>query len=185
MKRFLVVVLLFTAVPAWTAETYTFSVLPVDGHVAGAPGETVGWGYSIDNQSTSQWLVTTGLAPGSFQFGTPNLLFDFPILAPDSSLTSPFNPAGLTGLFALTWDASAPLGAVESGSFLLSAEWWTGDPLAGGQFVSSASPLSQPYNANVGLVPEPGTSALMTLALLVAGVSGVRRRWRQSTSTLN
>ena len=101
MKRFSVVVLLFAAVPAWTAEIYTFSLLPGDGHIAGAPGETVGWGYSIDNQSTSQWLVTTGLAPGAFQFGTPNLLFDFPILAPGSSATSPFNVAGLTGLFGV------------------------------------------------------------------------------------
>ena len=108
MKRFLAVVLLFAAVPAWTAEIHTFSLLPSSGQIAGVPGQTVGWGYSIENQSTAFWLVTTGLASGPFQFATPNLVFDFPILAPDSSVTVPFDAAALTGLLALTWDTSAP-----------------------------------------------------------------------------
>ena len=62
MKVFFAAALLFAAVPAWTAETYTFNVLPVDGRITGSPGETVGWGYSIENQSSSFWLVTTGVA---------------------------------------------------------------------------------------------------------------------------
>ena len=95
MKLFLIVVLLFAAVPGWTAEVYTFSLLPDDGSIAGGPGQTVGWGYSIENQSTTHWLVTTGLAPGSFQFGTPELFFDFPILAPGSSVTVPFDAASV------------------------------------------------------------------------------------------
>jgi hypothetical protein len=183
MKLFLIAVLLFAAVPAWTAEIHTFSLLPGDGSIAGTPGETVGWGYSIENQSTTHWLVTSGLAPGAFQFGTPDLIFDFPILAPGSIVTAPFDAAALTGLLGLTWDASAPLGAVESGSFLLSAEWWNGDPLSGGQFAFSASPLNQPYDATV--VPEPGTGALLALPLLVASAIGVLRRRRRSAGTLN
>ena len=174
MKLFLIAVLFLAAVPGWAAEVYTFNLLPDDGSIAGGAGQTVGWGYSIENQSTTHWLVTSGLAPSSFQFGTPELLFDFPILAPGSSVSVPFDAGASTGLLALTWDASAPLGSVESGSFLLSAEWWNGDPLAGGQFAFAASPLSQSYQATV--VPEPGTAALLGLALLVAGV---RRRWRQ------
>src|SRR4051794_28174671 len=118
MKLFFAAVLLFAAVPAWAADIYTFSLLPNSGRITGAPNETVGWGYSIENQSSSLWLVPSGLAPGSFQFGTPELLFDFPILAPGSHVNVPFNAAALTGLLALTWDASAPGGAVESGNFL-------------------------------------------------------------------
>ncbi len=174
MKLFSVVVLLFVAVPAWAAEIHTFNLLPADGSIAGAAGETVGWGYSIENQSTTHWLLTSALAPGSFQFGIPNLIFDFPILAPSSSVTAPFDAAALTGLLALTLDASAPLGAVEFGNFLLEAEWWDGDPFAGGQFAFGADPLSQSYQATVA--PEPGTSALLVLALLVGGVARVRRR---------
>ncbi len=183
MKLFFAAALLFAAVPAWTAETYTFNVLPVDGRITGSPGETVGWGYSIENQSSSFWLVTTGVAPGSFQFGTPDLIFDFPILAPATTATAPFNAAALTGLLALTWDASAPRGTVESGNFLLSAEWWNGDPLAGGQLAFAASSQSQPYQATVA--PEPGTVTLMTSALLLVGVSRVLRRRGRSTGTPN
>jgi hypothetical protein len=174
MKLFLTAVLLFAAVPSWTAEIYTFNLLPGDGRIAGAPGETIGWGYEIENESTTHWLIATGVAMSAFQFGTPNLIFDFPILAPGDTVTAPFDATALTGLAALTWDASAPAGAVESGSFVLSAEWWTGDPLAGGQLAFTATPLTQPYQATV--VPEPGTGALLGLALLVAGgVARVRR----------
>ena len=176
MKHFLIAVLFLAAVPGWAAEVYTLSLLPESGTIAGGPGQTVGWGYSIENQSTTHWLVTSGLAPSSFQFGTPELLFDFPILAPGSSVSTPFDAGTSTGLLTLTWDASAPLGSVESGIFLVSAEWWIGDPLAGGQFAFAASPLSQSYQATV--VPDPGTAALVGLALLVAGV---RRRWRQGS----
>jgi hypothetical protein len=186
MKLFLAVVLLFAAAPGWAAEIHTFSLLPGNGRVAGLPGDTVGWGYSIENESTTHWLVTNGVAPGAFSLGTPNLVFDFPILAPGSSVTVPFDALALTGLLALTWDASAPLGAVESGNFSLHAEWWNGDPLSGGQFAFSAPSLSQAYSATVAApIPEPGTSALLGVPLLVASAIGVGRRRRQSAGTLN
>jgi hypothetical protein len=170
--KLLTAILFFAALPASSAEIFTFDLLPADGAIAGGPGETIGWGYSIENQSTSLWLVTTGLAPGSFQFGTPDVVFDFPIVAPASTVTMPFNAATSTGLMALTWDASAPLGTVEFGSFLLDAEWWDGDPFAGGTFAFAASPVSQPYQAAVA--PEPSAAVLLSLGLFVAG--GLARR---------
>ena len=176
MKLFQVVVLLFASVPAWTAEVYTFGLLPGSGDVAGAPGETIGWGYSMENRSSTLWLVTTGVDPDTFQSGTPNLIFDFPVVAPGSSVTALFDANALTGLMALTWDASVPLGTVESGRFQLNAEWWNGDPLAGGQFAFAASTLSASYSATA--VPEPGTDALIGLALAAAGTISARRRQR-------
>jgi hypothetical protein len=181
--KLLTAILLFTALPASSAEIFTFNLLPADGAITGGPGDTIGWGYSIENQSTSLWLVTTGLAPGSFQFGTPDVVFDFPILAPGSTVTMPFDAATSTGLMALTWDASAPPGTVEVGSFLLDAEWWTGDPFAGGVFAFSASPASESYQATVtaAVAPEPGSVGLGGLGLFIAG-GLARRRLASGTS---
>jgi hypothetical protein len=176
MKQyFAAAVLLLAAAPSWAAEIYTFSLIPANGKIAGAPGETIGWGYTIDNESETQWLVTTGLSSGAFVYGVPDLLFDFPILAPGASVTVPFDAAGFTGLMALTWDTTAPR-ATETGKFLLSAEWWSGDPFDTGEFVSNAPDADASYSAQV--VPEPATNAMICLSL--AALAAVRMRRRAS-----
>src|SRR6516164_6075353 len=106
--RKLLLLLCVSIIPVTAADTYTFDLLPADGNIAGSPGSTIGWGYALQNQSSSLWLVTTGLASGTFMNGTPNLLFDFPDLAPGASVTVPFNASTSAGLLELTWDASSP-----------------------------------------------------------------------------
>jgi hypothetical protein len=164
---------LLSAVPAIAADIHTFNLLPA-GSIAGPAGSTIGWGYSIENQSSSLWLVTSGLDNGVFQHGTPGLIFDFPDVAPGETVTVPFSNATSAGLYELTWDASAPLGFVNHGSFVLQAEWWNGDPLGGGSFVSSASYVSQFYSATVAPVPEPTTAGLVAFSILLLLVI----RWR-------
>ena len=174
MKTF-VLTLFLSAASAMAADIYTFNLLPADGAIAGLPGSTIGWGYSIENQSSSLWLITAGLDGGVFQHGTPNLIFDFPDVAPGGTVTVPFNAITSAGLYELTWDASAPSGFVNSGRFLLDAQWWDGDPFSGGNFVSNAPTASQFYSATV--VPEPGTSSVVALSgLLLVVVRAFRRR---------
>lgn len=60
----------------------------------------------------------------------------------------------------------------ESGSFLLEAGWYDGDPMAGGTLAFAAIPASRPYQATV--VPEPATTSLLSLGLL-----GVAAYWRR------
>jgi hypothetical protein len=75
-------------------------------------------------------------------------------------------------LFALTWAASAPTGFINSGLFTLSAEWWSGDPFAGGSFLQNALDETAAFTATVSQpigpsVPEPRTiPVLIALALL-------------------
>jgi hypothetical protein len=121
---------------------------------------------------------------GGFQQGTPNLLFDFPALAPGTTITVPFNPVSAAGLTELTWDNSAPAGFSNSGEFVLSAQWWNGDPLAGGHLQFAASDSAQPYVATVAgsAVPEPATLGLIALPLVVFGMIGVLRQRRRRVS---
>ena len=163
-KLFLAVSLV--AIPAMATDMYTFTV-PAAENVRGPAGLTLtGWGYSIHNESNSLWLVTTGLSSGTFQHATPNLLFDFPGLAPGTTVNTPYNPVTSSGLFEILWDAAAPPGFVNSGTFDLSAQWWNGDPLNRGTLVSIAPGASQPYSASLTPVPEPAMAGLAGIALL-------------------
>src|SRR5690348_4091618 len=115
MRTILLALCLFVSCAA-SADIYSFSLLSAGGNLQGAPGSTIGWGYSIENQSSTLWLVTTGVNSDGFLNATPNLIFDFPVIGPGASATA--------GLLELTWNASAPIGFVNSGAFDLSAEWW-------------------------------------------------------------
>lgn len=181
--RNLVFAICLAALPGLAANTYTFSVPPAE-NVSGPSGlfTLTGWGYTLQNQSSSDWLVTTSLNADPFQHATPQLIFDFPDLAPGASVTVPYDPLTPAGLYQILWDQNAPAGVVDSGMFTLSAEWWSGDPTSGGTLIAAAPDASQPYTAT--LTPEPATMILIALSLPLFGVIGVRRRRRQGAALL-
>jgi hypothetical protein len=175
MKTFMAAILL-SALPAMAADVYTLSLLgpeTITGS-AGVPTAT-GWGYTIQNGSSTDWLVTTSLNASTFLHATPQLLFDFPDIAPGASVTVPYDPATPAGLYQILWDRNVPAGFVNTGTFTLSAEWWSGDPTNGGTLLVTAPNASQPYTTTV--TPEPATVTLMASSMLLFGVIGVRRRW--------
>src|SRR4051812_20629330 len=102
-----------TQIPIARADTFTFGILPSSGNIAGQVGTTIGWGYVITNPSSSgDWLVTDTLNADLFANGTPNSLFDFPILAPGTTLSVSYDPLTDAGLYKLSWDPTAPDGFV-------------------------------------------------------------------------
>lgn len=150
------------AVPSQAlGSTIDFTLIPSNGTVTGPPGSTVGWGYSLTNNSPTEWFAPTLLNSDSFVNGAPVALFDFPSVAPGITLTKVFNAGTGVGLYELDWDAGAPPGFVNSGYFVLSGGWWDGNPLAGGNFLFTEPEVSLPYTATVsgGVqgVPEPST----------------------------
>lgn len=183
MRRLLLLTCLAT-VTAMAANIYTFDV-PDAATGTDLSGQAVsGWGYSLTNQSDSLWLMATDLTAGSFQFADPALLFDFPILAPGQSATVAYDPLIPAGLYQITWHADAPPGFVNAGNFIVAIEWWTGDPLAGGSFVSTAPGLSQPYSVSASAVPEPSTGVLTGVLIVFAVLLATFRNpaWRRFTA---
>lgn len=165
------------------ASFWSVSLLPTTGEIAGAPGSTIGWGYSITNLDTTAWLSFSGLSTDPFANGTALSLFDFPTLAPGASVTVPFL-VDTQGLFQLTWDLTAPVGTVETGTFLLTAGWYDADPFTGGQFLDSAATLPAAYIATVTAppdapVPEPSTLLLAASGFATWGVMAWRRGRRR------
>lgn len=172
--RFLAFALL-TNLSVAAADVYTFSVPPAV--TVGSPARVFsGWGYSLDNQSSAYWLVTTGLSSGTVQYATPSLLFDFPDLAPGTRVTETYDPIASTGLFELAWNASVPSDYVNAGTFDLTAEWWSGNPAAGGIFVTDAPSASASYSASLVATPEPATGRAAILGLLALAFAAFLHR---------
>lgn len=155
----------------WEAKT-----IPTDGSIVGAPGETIGWGYAISNNS-SGWLLPSSLDADPFSFGTTQAIFDFPLLAPGQSVSVAFAP-GLQGLFEFTWDTNAPTGSSNAGLFTLTVDLYSDNPFLGGSLVTTEF-TELPYLAVVPM-PEPGALLLATTALVLAAFVQIRRprRWR-------
>jgi len=178
-RQVAMILLLLCAPAAAHAAPFTFSLLPPGGEISGDPGSTIGWGYSITNDSSIDWLMVTSFNHDPFVNASPDSsIFDFPILAPGATRSLAYNASTFEGLLQLIWDALAPVGFTNSGSFVLSAEFWDADPLAGGQFLSLADDQFATYSATVTAsqvapVPEPGT-----LLLTGTGVAAVRL-WRR------
>ena len=144
---------------------YVFAIEPAGGVIFGQAGQTIGWGYTLTNLSSTDWLVPINLDAGLFSHSTPELFFGFPVLAPLTQVHVPFDLFTAQGLFAITWDPGAPLNATEQGEFLLQAEWWSDDPFAGGAYLDSATPTAVAYEARIGApVPETSTSAMVVCA---------------------
>lgn len=172
-RRLLLLIPLLLAAPVPSlllgSDIYTFSTIPGDGNISGAPGATIGWGYSITNESTSDWLLATNLNADSFAFGTPTLLFDFPEVAPGATVTEVFDPIGLTGLYEDVLNNPVPNGSVDSGDFVLSAQWYNGDPFNGGTLIGDAVDTNAAYTATVtssSSTPEPSSFVLLASGII-------------------
>jgi hypothetical protein len=117
--------------------------------------------------------MTTNLSADAFVGGTADAsIFDYPILAPGTTLSVAYDPGSSLGLFQFTWDADVALSTVNSGNFVLSGEWWNGDPLGGGEFIDLAEDRTAPYS--VAATPEPATLLLLASGL---GILGVRKKF--------
>lgn len=89
-------------------------------------------------------------------------------------MTEAFDAVNSIGLFELQWDISAPSGSVNAGTFVLSGQWWNGDPLNGGNLIAAATDVALPYSATVSggsgpVMPEPVSLLLFLCGIVLLG----------------
>jgi len=154
--------------PLSSAPSFSFSTLPVDGFQSGAPGTTVGYGYTLTNLDQVLWLSTTNLSAGTFAFASAASLFDFPILGPGQSTTVPYIQLAGTGLYEITINILSPEDYVNLGAFVLSADFYDSDPLLGGTFQFGEDQLAN-YTvvADSTSTPEPASLWVSAFGILL------------------
>jgi len=170
-----------------TADDISLSLIPISGDVSGLPGSTVGWGYTTTND-TPEWIKALSLSADSFSSGTPSSIFDFPAVAPMGSVTLDFSLVATgsclappCGLYDLVWDAGAPGGFANSGTFTVSSDYFDQNPAnPGATDLGPAPDASAAYSATVPstATPEPPTTVLLITCFI--GLSAwwkVARRW--------
>lgn len=167
--------------------------------VSGAPGSTVGWGFTIVNGtsyylefSSSQFCLNPVLFVPAFSCTAPltGVFNDIvvgsdPIIAPDSSLSEAFDPVGLAsgiGYFAI--DPNAAILSSDLGQIVLIYDGFDQDPNLGSatQLLFSV-PLAADASVTVTpapstATPEPATVPLVATALSILAILGLLRRRR-------
>lgn len=164
----------------------TLTLTPAGGAISGAPGATVGWGFTLTNP-TDYLVVTSAIFTPVTTLGTFTdfvSTFNFFVVgpAPDStSVSQTFDVLSQTGIGSFAIDAGAAVGAVASGQIALTYDLFSlspNDPLfdPGRDGLSFGNTLAANASVTVSPIPEPGNVLLLTTGLIV--LYGVRRRFR-------
>jgi hypothetical protein len=168
-------------------------LIPSNGVITGIPGQTIGWGFTITNDST--YLVITGSQFCSNESVTPFCYMPSPSLgtfkdftgsqfvlvgpAPESiSVRQLFDDLALTGIGSFTIDSEAAPGSAVAGIIELTYDLFSVSPnsesfnpltdtISDGSFLSAAAEVDV-----ISAVSEPKS---LSLVLLGSGLLAVRR----------
>jgi hypothetical protein len=144
-----------------------------DGSITGTPGSTVGWGFTLTN-NTNDWVLFTDLGSTGFSIGTPSSLFSssgLQFLAPNQSDSVPFNANTGMGLYQLAINSGAVIGSSDSGTFTLIALLFNVNTIDFNHLVGQET-VTADYKVTVRStqVPEPTSLLLLTAGLLGIGI---------------
>lgn len=196
MRRFLLVAAMI-GLGTGLQATPTFVTVPANGVASGEPGMTVGWGFTITNDTPFFLLINDSAfcgpggnpdinscaAPfdGVTNFGpslgtyTDFIANNFTVITPSGgSLTETFDGTFQTGVGAYAIDPSVPMFSTDIGNLFIHYSEWVGNPLTTGHDSGNGTfTLSAP--AEVAVTPEPGTWGMAAGALALIGAWRRRR----------
>ncbi len=182
IKRILSVVALLVLSTTLSAQALVLDLSPANGGVNGYAGATVGWGYTVTNDS-SDWVVLTAsdFSPlpswGSYEDFFLTNLTKYVQLAPagnsGDSWTESFNAQAQTGVGSFYIDNQANIGATATGNITVSYDRYDGDPSNGGNQIGAYT-VPVAASVTVDAVPEPSTFLLLGGGLV--GFFWVRRK---------
>lgn len=168
------------------APQVTLTLIPSNGTVLGAPGQTVGWGFTINNDTPNYLLFTNSFfcQPGqdphfttcTTTLGGPNhyqdyIATNFTLIAPFTTVTVPFNLATQTGFGAYAIPSNAAVHASDSGSLVATYDSFDGIP---GQCGTNQVGFDDELSAPASVVVSPPDAYLVGYAAnLTAGDSYV------------
>jgi hypothetical protein len=189
MKRITLILLLAATFAACAqAGTLSLTLLPTSGAISGKAGTVVGWGFTLTNSESPDWvLLTSSNFTGSTIYGSYVdylSLVNAPLYvagpSPESSTFSvSWNPSSNPplGLGEFDINSTALPGAIIAGTIQVGYDVFSQDPndpsFDPGSFITSGT-LSA--SAEVGVVPEPASLLTMCTALLPLAFAGLRRR---------
>jgi len=172
------------------APAASLTLNPVGGALFGTPGATVGWGFTLTNDTG--YLVITG-TDFSLPLGTfSDLIGPFSshqsiVLGPGDTFSQAFSAASQTGLGEFAIDPSTFCGQVATGSITLTYDLYSVSPNDSAfdpdqDLISVGNILTA--DASVSVVPEPGSLLLMASAM-PALVAWRRRAQRWDRAAAN
>jgi hypothetical protein len=202
-KRILVMSLVLLAGSASMAfgDSVTLTLIPANGTISGRPGQTVGWGFTLTNDTDFLLVTSADFCSDVNCFNHPVggtftdfiAQFNFIVVGPppeSSSVSQAFNASLLTGVGSFMISPSAPIGEMIPGLIVLTYDLYSVSPNNPNfdpsvDTISNGNVISTSAQVHVSAVPEPETLLLFLSACGLGLPMLVLRRRRSAVSKLS
>jgi hypothetical protein len=190
MKRLLSLTALAVALTGVMSAVPILTLNPSNGVLSGTPGSTVGWGFTLSNDSGFLVPSQVVFCEGAFNTGcTPTFgtFTDFAaqlqINVVGPTVTQAFDNAAQQGIGSFTINANAPRGVTDTGTIFLVYDVFSCDitdnscdPTQTGFSELLSAPASVNIVAATAPVPEPGSAGLIFIGVVLLMLMAAFRR---------
>ena len=179
-------VLMLMAAAALAVGAYpddlSLTLIPVGGTVAGPPGSTVGWGFTLTDIGSNYVVLADSYFTGTPIYGsyTDYIASQFYVAGPapeSATIVSPWNQIAMTGTGEFDLYPTDPANVSFTGTISIDYDLFSEDPNSPsfdpGSYVGSGT-FSDPVQ--VDITPEPASWILMSLPFALLMLFGWRRQ---------